>query len=92
VHEATDTLLNRVKRVRVVSDEAVVAPPKTRVLRQTRDGREQTLTIDGFDPSLLAALGPNAEAFDVSLDDWFKDLVRGREELNERGEATCSMH
>jgi ABC-2 type transport system ATP-binding protein len=95
-HESIDALVGRTKRVRVVSDDFVPTPPGVGVLRRTRDGRAQTLTIDRFTPDVLPALGASAEVFDVTLDDWFKDFVRGRDEAadargaNDNEEATCS--
>ena len=86
LHDTVDALLGRVKRVRIVADDPVSVPPSVDVLRHTRDGREQTLTIDRFTPDTLSQLGGRGDVFDVTLDDWFKDLVRGREE------ATCSSH
>lgn len=85
VHEGLDALLGRAKRVRVVADDPVDVPADASVLRRTRDGRSETLTIDRATPDVLARFD-GAEVSDVTLDDYFKDFVRGREE------ATCSSH
>lgn len=81
----TDEILGRVKRVRVVLDDGTPAPPvPPDVLRQTRDGREWLITVDRFGPTTLDGLrdrpGVRLDVMDLTLDDVFKDVVRGREE------------
>ena len=87
---STDELLSRVKRVRLVLSDSPADPPPIDpslcVLRDVRDGRVRTLTLDGdVSADAITALrtATNAtavEVFDLSLDDLFKDLVRGKEE------------
>lgn len=86
----TDELLQRIKRVRMVFDDDQAIPPTIceHLLRQTHAGREHTITLDHFAPSQVEALRASPgvrslDVFDLSLDDIFKDLIRGKEE------ATC---
>jgi ABC-2 type transport system ATP-binding protein len=83
----TEQIVGRVKRVRVVLDDdrALTPSPLANVLRQTRNGREWLLTIDGFAPPVLEELRARPgvgrlDVLDVNLDDVFKDIVRGKEE------------
>ena len=89
MHGTVDELLGRVKRVRAVLDDATqtVQAPTANVLRSTRAGREWTLTLDRFSRDQLDVLrsqNPTAalDVVDLSLDDIFKDLVRGRKEAS----------
>lgn len=89
-HEAIDALLSGVKRVRIVGDVPVEVPSDVSVLRRTREGHAQTLTIQRATPEALSRFG-DAEVSDVTLDDYFKDFVRGRDEADAlHEEATCS--
>ena len=86
---ATDEILDRVKRVRVILDDDAqppTAPPD--ILRQTREGREWLITVDRFGPTTLDGLRDRPgvgrlDVMDLTLDDVFKDVVRGREEREE---------
>lgn len=83
---ATEKILDRVKRIRVVLEEDAAVPPvSANVLRQQRTGREWLLTVDQPEPPQLEQLrdrpGVNRlDVLDMNLDEVFKDVVRGKEE------------
>lgn len=81
----TEELVQSTKRLRlVVPDGAPGAPPPGGTIYSRRDGREWTLTVRDFDHAaaeqLRATVGSTHLAVeDVTLDDIFKDFVRGQE-------------
>ena len=86
LHSPVDSLLERTKRIRaVLEDESAAreAPPGF-VFQQVR-GREWTITVQDFAPEQLDFLRSHnrvsqLDVIDVSLDDVFKDLIRGKKE------------
>jgi hypothetical protein len=86
LHSPVDSLLERTKRIRaVLEDESAAreAPPGF-VFQQVR-GREWTITVQDFAPEQLDFLRSHnrvsqLDVVDVSLDDVFKDLIRGKKE------------
>jgi ABC-2 type transport system ATP-binding protein len=96
LHSPIDELLERTKRLRVVLHDgaAPTEPPAGTVFQQVR-GREWLLTVRDFEPGRLEsfrARNPVAhvDVHDVTLDDVFKDVVRGRQA--ERAEASAEFH
>jgi ABC-2 type transport system ATP-binding protein len=83
LHSPIDELLEKTKRVRaVLSDAGAIATAPPGVLWQKTEGREWTLTLSDFQESQLEFLrGKNRiehlDVMDMSLDDVFKDYVRG---------------
>ena len=84
LHGAIDDLLDRTKRVRVVREDesADLLPPPGMVYQQV-NGREWLMTLENFDRThleFILARNPvsHAEVQDMSLEDLFKDFVRGR--------------
>jgi ABC-2 type transport system ATP-binding protein len=83
-HSSVDELLARTKRVRAVlkdGSDAGAVPPG--VLLQKVTGREWMLTLENFSGEQVQYLREkngieNVEVMDLSLDDVFKDYLRGR--------------
>ena len=84
LHGGIADLLDRTKRVRVVrEDETQDLQPPPGVVFQQVNGREWLLTLENFDHAHLEFLRAHnrvshVDVQDMSLDDLFKDLVRGR--------------
>lgn len=89
---AVDTVREQVKRVRfVLSDGTLPAKIPPEVIYQKLNRREWLVTIHPFSPELVARIQAenpveNATVIDLSLEDIFKDLVRGR--THAKGEVT----
>jgi ABC-2 type transport system ATP-binding protein len=83
LHSPIYELLEKTKRVRaVLRDVGAIAAAPPGVLYQKTEGREWMLTLSDFSPGQLEFLrGENAierlDVLDMSLDDVFKDYVRG---------------
>jgi ABC-2 type transport system ATP-binding protein len=84
LHGRLDTLLESTKRIRAVLAEPL-APREAPagVIWQQLAGREWTLTLSEFAPEQVEFLRQknrieHLDVFDLSLDDFFKDFVRGR--------------
>jgi ABC-2 type transport system ATP-binding protein len=83
LHSPIDELLENTKRVRaVLSDIGGVASLPPGVLYQKTEGREWTLTLSNFSTDQLEFLREqnaieHLDVMDMSLDDVFKDYVRG---------------
>jgi ABC-2 type transport system ATP-binding protein len=86
LHSSVDELLEKTKRVRaVLSDVGATAAMPPGVLYQKTEGREWTLTLSNFSTGQLEFLREKNEleqldVMDMSLDDVFKDYVRGLRE------------
>ncbi len=86
LHSPVDVLLEQTKRIRaVLEDESAAreAPPGL-VFQQVR-GREWTLTVKDFGPGQVEFIRARnrvsqVDVLDVSLDDVFKDVIRGKQE------------
>jgi hypothetical protein len=89
LHSPIDELLERTKRLRAVfADDvdlagAATEPPPGTVWQQV-SGREWLLTVRDFDSARLEFLRArnriaHLDVHDVTLDDVFKDVVRGRQ-------------
>jgi ABC-2 type transport system ATP-binding protein len=87
LHEPIDHLLASTKRIRAVmesaADAAAVAPPGT--VRQSRIGREWTVTVKDFNPDQLEFVRTrnrvtSVDVEDLTLDDVFRDYVREAED------------
>lgn len=88
----TDELLGTTKRVRLLPDSPIEDAALRRlspdVSHIAREGRAVTVTLRNFSPAAAeslrtAAHSPNLDVADLSLDDAFKDIVKGLE-------AACS--
>jgi len=88
----TDELLGTTKRVRLLPESPIEDAALRRlspdVSHIAREGRAVTVTLRNFSPAAAESLrtfahSPNLEVADLSLDDAFKDIVKGME-------ATCS--
>jgi ABC-2 type transport system ATP-binding protein len=88
LRERTDVLLATTKRVRSVLEVPVGrADLGARIpgcVWSRVDGREWTVTVRGFASGVLEAVraagGKNAQVIDMTLDDVFRDVVRGLED------------
>jgi ABC-2 type transport system ATP-binding protein len=84
-HSPIDQLLEKTKRIRAVlkdSSRAVATPPG--VIWQKANGREWMLTVENFSLAQVEFLRDknsveNVDVLDLSLDDVFKDYVRGQQ-------------
>jgi ABC-2 type transport system ATP-binding protein len=91
LHGPLDELLERSKRVRAVLTEPGARPPRAtlpNILWQQVRGREWLITMKDFtDDSVRQLSQGNAidhvDVYDVTLDDLFKDFVRGLQEQQE---------
>ncbi|MGN6625907.1 MAG: ATP-binding cassette domain-containing protein, partial [Tepidisphaeraceae bacterium] len=82
---ALDDLLQRTKRVRIVTESEAPFAPLTNVIRHQRIGRESLLTLQDPTPHTLAqlrqaAVNEHIEIMDINLDDLFKDSIRAQTE------------
>ncbi|MGN6726780.1 MAG: ABC transporter ATP-binding protein [Tepidisphaeraceae bacterium] len=80
-----DDLLQRTKRVRIVTESEAPFAPLTNVIRHQRIGRESLLTLQDPTPHTLAqlrqaAVNEHIEIMDINLDDLFKDSIRSQTE------------
>jgi ABC-2 type transport system ATP-binding protein len=84
LHSPVDSLLDHTKRIRaVLEDESSTRQTPPRLLFQTVRGREWTLTVEKFSPDQVEFVRSHnrvsqVEVLDVSLDDVFKDVIRGK--------------
>jgi ABC-2 type transport system ATP-binding protein len=84
LHSPVDSLLGQTKRIRaVLEDESSARQTPPGLLFQTVRGREWTLTVEKFSPDQVEFIRTHnrvshIEVLDLSLDDVFKDVVRGR--------------
>ena len=82
-HQPVDELLRTTKRIRAVMDESAPVPvPPPGTIRQSRVGREWTITVKSFSPDQVEFvrsknLVTSVDVVDLSLDDVFRDYVRG---------------
>lgn len=89
VQRPTDELLATTKRlVAVLADPTIVPPAPPGTICTRKQGREWTLTILGSPESALATLRADpcvtqAELLDITLEDIFKDIIRGRQSQQE---------
>jgi hypothetical protein len=88
-HQPVDVLLESTKRIRaiVATDVEKLNPPPGTVW-QRRNGREWLVTMKEFSSAqveFLRTSNPveNIEVLDVTLDDIFRDYVRGLSEVDE---------
>jgi ABC-2 type transport system ATP-binding protein len=86
LHSPVDALLETTKRIRAVLDDESAArrAPPGFVFQQVR-GREWTITVKDFAPDQLEYLRSHnqvsqLDVLDVTLDDVFKDVIRGKKE------------
>ena len=87
LHQSVDGLLDSTKRIRAVLDDPAVSrqtPPG--LVFEHLIGREWTITIRDYSPDRLAFVKEknpvsHLEVQDMSLDDVFKDVVRGQKEV-----------
>jgi len=94
IHQSVDSVRNDVKRIRAVLQDGSLpqhVPPET--MWQAINRREWTLTVYPFRQGTLDDVvrnNPvvNAEVIDISLEDIFKDVVRGQKEGAARGPTT----
>ena len=80
-----DEILDRVKRVRVVSTEPTLTFVPPCELRRQHSGNEWLLTVENITTETLERLRSDpsvsgVNVIDLNLDDIFKDIIRGREE------------
>jgi ABC-2 type transport system ATP-binding protein len=84
LHSPVDSLLDHTKRIRaVLEDESSTRQTPPGLLFQTVRGREWTLTVEKFSPDQVEFVRSHnrvsqVEVLDVSLDDVFKDVIRGK--------------
>jgi len=84
LHSAVDELLEHTKRIRaVLEDEAAERQPPPGMLFQQIRGREWIMTVENFAAEQVQFIREKnqvsqIEVLDVSLDDVFKDVIRGR--------------
>lgn len=84
LHSSVNELLEKTKRIRAVLDDVTLdrqTPP--RMLFQQIQGREWILTVDKYSPDQVEFIRSHnrvsqIEVMDVSLDDVFKDVIRGK--------------
>jgi ABC-2 type transport system ATP-binding protein len=88
LHKPVDELLDRTKRIRAVLEDegSPHRPPPGHIWQQIR-GREWLITMPDFSPDHLQFVRSNnriahLDVQDMSLDDVFKDLVRGQQKEN----------
>ena len=85
-HSPVEALLETTKRIRAVLEEEDAAhEPPAGFIRQEVRGREWLITVAGFKPEHVEFVRArnhvlNLEVQDMSLDDVFKDFVRGQKE------------
>jgi ABC-2 type transport system ATP-binding protein len=86
LHSPVDVLLEHTKRIRAVLEDESAAreTPPGLVFQQVR-GREWTLTVQDFAPQQVEFIRSRnrvlqVDVLDVSLDDVFKDVIRGKQE------------
>jgi hypothetical protein len=84
LHGDIEDLLDRTKRVRAVREDesAALLPPPGTVFQQV-NGREWLMTLENFDRTHVEFVRARnrvsrVDVQDLSLDDLFKDFVRGR--------------
>jgi ABC-2 type transport system ATP-binding protein len=84
LHSPVDSLLDHTKRIRaVLEDESSARQTPPGLLFHTVRGREWTLTVEKFSPDQVEFVRAHnrvsqVEVLDVSLDDVFKDVIRGK--------------
>jgi ABC-2 type transport system ATP-binding protein len=84
LHGGIEDLLDHTKRIRAVrEDEAADGRPPPGMVFQQVNGREGVMTLENFDRSHLKFVRArnrvsHVDVQDLSLDDLFKDFVRGR--------------
>jgi ABC-2 type transport system ATP-binding protein len=84
LHSPVDALLDRVKRIRaVLVDENAPRQLPPGLIRQQVAGREWLLTLDQFTPAAIEFVRSHnrvshLDVEDLSLDEVFKDVVRGQ--------------
>ena len=84
LHSPVDSLLDHTKRIRaVLEDESSARQTPPGLLFQTVRGREWILTVERFSPDQVEFVRSHnrvsqVEVLDVSLDDVFKDVIRGK--------------
>jgi ABC-2 type transport system ATP-binding protein len=86
LHSPVDELLDRTKRIRAVleDDSSPRQTPPGLVFQQIH-GREWTMTVENFEPGQIEFVRSHnrvshLDVQDLSLDDVFKDFVRGQKE------------
>ena len=97
LHSPIDELLARTKRVRAVLHDGAtpgVAPPGT--VWQQVSGREWLLTLRDFEPGQVEFLRARngvarVDVQDVTLDDVFRDVVRGRQSVAAGGAVASRL-
>ena len=80
IHRPLDELLRSFKRVRaVLQDGRLPAVIPTGTIRQSINRREWTLTLQNVDDALIEQIRSEnpVDSVDVSLDELFRDLIRG---------------
>jgi ABC-2 type transport system ATP-binding protein len=86
LHSPVDDLLDRTKRIRaVLEDESAVRQTPPGLIFQQIHGREWTLTVQNFLPEQVEFIRSrnkvsHVDVLDLSLDDVFKDFLRGKME------------
>jgi ABC-2 type transport system ATP-binding protein len=84
LHSPVDSLLDRTKRIRaVLEDDAGPRETPPGLLFQQLRGREWTLTVEKFSADQVEFVRSHnrvsqIEVLDISLDDVFKDVIRGK--------------
>jgi ABC-2 type transport system ATP-binding protein len=84
VHRRIDELLATTKRIRAtVADGQFPADVPANVVWQRLQGREWVLTVSGFTPETVRQISAapgvtHVEVIDLSLEDLFKDFIRGQ--------------
>jgi ABC-2 type transport system ATP-binding protein len=86
LHSPVDSLLETTKRIRaVLEEEGAIRQPPPDFIRQHVSGREWLITVAGFKPEHVDFVRSrnrisHLEVQDMSLDEVFKDYVRGQKE------------
>jgi ABC-2 type transport system ATP-binding protein len=84
LHSPVDSLLDRTKRIRaVLENESTARQTPPGLVFQTVHGREWTVTVENFSADQVEFIRSHnqvsaVEVLDVSLDDVFKDVIRGK--------------
>lgn len=78
----TEELVRTTKRIKIVlPDGAAPSTPPPGTILDRREGRQRTITVREFTPQSTAGMtGDQIAVEDLSLDDIFKDFIRGQQE------------
>lgn len=84
MHRPTECILSETKRIRFVLAEGEAPPSLDSVVRTRKENREWFVTVSKFSPLMIEKLHhqpqvSHIEVEDLSLEDVYKDFVRGQE-------------